>query len=235
MPDANTKLLLHMNSDFSDSSDSNHTPTVNGATIDTGIKKFGAGSGKFVSASNQYISYPDHADWAFGSDDFTIDAQIRFSSLTGVHSIISQHYYDGFWNDAAFQFWWLSNILYFQSSTNGVTKDMVISKAWSPSIDIFYHIAMVRSGSDYILFANGVSLGSATVGSAALHDSSRDIWLAASNTNGSPTQTFNGYIDEMRISNVARWTSGFTPPTLEYNGVPPSGDVPIFRRRIEGE
>ena len=41
-----TVLLLHMNSDFSDSSIVGSPPTVSNATIDTVTKKFGAGSGE---------------------------------------------------------------------------------------------------------------------------------------------------------------------------------------------
>jgi len=39
-----------------------HTPTVNGATIDTAEYKYGGGSGKFVQASSQYVTYPDSND-----------------------------------------------------------------------------------------------------------------------------------------------------------------------------
>ena len=84
--DTYTVLLLHCNagstsSSFVDSSASPHTITAsdapsnpnqqgNGATI-----KFGASSAKYNNVS--YLSVPDHADWYWGSDDWTIDFWLR--------------------------------------------------------------------------------------------------------------------------------------------------------------
>ncbi|MDD1475083.1 hypothetical protein MEO41_28005, partial [Dolichospermum sp. ST_sed4] len=76
---SNTQLLLHMNTDFSDFSAQNHFPiagytaTVYPGVGSSGATKFGSGTGKFVRASSQNISYANSTDWAFGSVNFTVD------------------------------------------------------------------------------------------------------------------------------------------------------------------
>jgi hypothetical protein len=237
--DSNTKLMLHMNSDFSDSSSSNHTPTVNGATIDTGIKKFGAGSGKFVRASSQLVSYPDSDDWFLGTGKFTIDAQIRLLSLPSVgqlYVIVVQRrtpstgsgFYFALRNNGGTQ---QLTFLGYNSSNNIIIN---VTESITMSIGAFYHLAIVRDGNNFKLFQEGAQLGSDTVDTDTIADWTGTLTIGAWNASN---DFMNGYIDELRFSKgVARWTSNFTPPTEEYtdDGAPPSG-VTIFRRRIEGE
>lgn len=82
--DTYTKLLLHCDgtdgsTTFSDNGVTGHTVTANGnAQIDTAQSKFGNASGLF-DGTGDYLTIPDHADWNFGTGNFTIDAWIRFA------------------------------------------------------------------------------------------------------------------------------------------------------------
>jgi hypothetical protein len=71
--DAYTKLLLHLNG--TDGSKS-HPITFNGnAHLDTSQSKFGerGASGLFGGVGTDFLSSVDHADWNFGTGNFTID------------------------------------------------------------------------------------------------------------------------------------------------------------------
>jgi hypothetical protein len=242
MPDSNTKLLLHMNSDCSDSSASGHTPTVSGATIDTGIKKFGAGSGKFVYASSQYVSYPGSSDWHFNTDNFSLDFQLRLTTATTADpgSVIAlANSFDSssnYWY-AAYDF--LNNrLLFFNYLSSSFTVYWYVD--WLPSIETWYHVALERKGltaADWTYYVNGIALTAGkTLGGGSwngvVSDFTGNFFIGK---HGENKQYLNGHLDEFRISKgIARWGSDFTPPSSEYNGAPPSG-VQIFRRRIEGE
>jgi hypothetical protein len=235
MPDANTKLLLHMNSDFSDSSDSGHTPTVNGATIDTGIKKFGAGSGKFVSASSQYVTFSDSVDWTMGNGDWTVEAWFRRAgAVAALEIIFGQIGVTGANIDASF-FGGIQPSGAFWAGTNiGVVSHQLTGSTTGLNDGNQHHYAMVRSGINFLLFADGVLDASlADLGTSSINDSAFNFSIGRMGERVG--NYYNGHVDEFRISKgVARWTSDFTPPTSEYNGAPPSGDISIFRRRIEG-
>lgn len=86
-PQANpdfTKLLLHLNSDFSDSSIHNRTPTLVGASppvIDTEEKVFGSGAYK-STAIDQGITFPASTDFNF-ADNIPAQLSFRMFSATG--------------------------------------------------------------------------------------------------------------------------------------------------------
>ena len=217
--DSFTKLMLHMNSDFSDSSNSGHTPTVSGATIDTSIKKFGAGSGNFVRASSQVVTYPDSADWDFGNGNFTLDCWLRFTTLPADSkwfTIVSQN------NEATSgsAFWFgVNNVAgtYSLSFNYWLSSWTSVFRTWiTPVINTWYHLATARNGADLKLFVGGTQIGTTynistdTIASSA---------LVLSVGGESPSNRFytDGKLDELRISKgIARWTSNFTPPVSEY-------------------
>ena len=66
---------------FSDDSPSPKTATANGnAQISTALE---AGGNGYFDGTGDYLSIPDHADFAFGSADFTVEFFINFSTLPG--------------------------------------------------------------------------------------------------------------------------------------------------------
>jgi hypothetical protein len=218
--DTSIVLLLHMDGTdgsqtFVDSSVQTHRVTANGnARISTAQSKFGGASGRFGGAGD-YLSLADSADWAFGTGDFTIDLWARFNALPSAGA--SQVFYSqsGSGSDA----------LGFFVNNNAGTYRLIWyayggtgqqNLSWnldSLATNTWYHFAVVRSGSSWYAFKNGVVQGSSQSNSNAVPDLSGvkiGIWVDS-------TSAFNGWFDEFRVSKgIARWTSNFTPPTAPY-------------------
>lgn len=201
---SNVSLLLHMDTDFNDSSPVPKTPTITGgATISTAQAKFGAGSGLFDGQTDG-VNYPVSSAFAFDADFCVEMFYMRTSDA-------SSRYY--FSTSSANPAWiWLSR-------PNTVLQAHVfgtyLTASVNPTLNTWYHIALTRSGSTVRFFVDGVQEASATVttvggdtgvfvGSAAPGITSADFYHA-------------GHIDEVRISKgVARYTANFAPPTAPF-------------------
>jgi hypothetical protein len=83
--------------------------------------------------------------------------------------------------------------------------------------NIWYHIALVRSGNNFLIFQNGSQVGSTVVDSDAVPDFAYPLEIGRYG-GLSAGQYLNGWLDEFRVSKgVARWTSNFTPPAAPYS------------------
>ena len=79
----------------------------------------------------------------------------------------------------------------------------------------FYHVAVARQGGTTKLFLDGTELGTYT--DANDYGTTKPV-VIGSDYQASPTEAFNGHVDEVRISKAsARFTAGFTPTTSEYS------------------
>lgn len=83
--------------------------------------------------------------------------------------------------------------------------------SFTPTINSWYHLAYVKNGSSQYLFINGISqtLTTNTVGSFG--DISGKLFVGTEYNKGA-NYFYKGYISELRISNVSRYTANFTPP-----------------------
>ena len=214
-PDTYTKLLLH--GDGTDGSpnfidETGKTMTAAGtAEIDTAQYKFGNASGFFQDG---HISTPDHADWNFGSGDFTIDSQVRLLALPGAgnYMVICGQYADvnNQWrlylynNSGTYQWKFLVN------ETTTIIDWAVNSNSLSTLT--WYHIALVRNGNNFMVFQEGVQQGATQVDASAMPDITSVLYIGRI----PGLELFQGWLDEFRISKgIARWTANFTPPTSE--------------------
>ncbi|HOW36576.1 MAG TPA: SpvB/TcaC N-terminal domain-containing protein [Candidatus Omnitrophota bacterium] len=215
-----TKLLMHADgvdgsAMFLDSSVSEHSITANGnAQIDTDQFKFNGASGLFDGAGD-YLSISDSDDWNFGAGDFTVDAWIRFDSTANTQTIIGQ------WNDGGhywFITWYQPSALLFFAARNGdspITDDIQVLKSWSPVVNTWYHIALVRNENAFTLYVDGSSIGTETDDSP-IADLTGGLSIGRRGYDG--LECFNGWMDELRISKgIARWTENFIPPTEPYS------------------
>ena len=76
------------------------------------------------------------------------------------------------------------------------------------------HYYIGRSGNTLLAAENGTIKWSTTV-SGQINGLIYDLLLGYAVTDGA--KYFVGYMDEFRISNIARWTQDFTPPTSQYS------------------
>jgi len=222
---ANCKLLIH--SDTTDASTTivdsigTHSPSAQGdAQHDTAQKKWGATSIKF-DGTGDYITIPDHADWFMDAGTFTIDFWIRFNALPSALAGLFQQYAD----DNNFVCLWYDKLNQYLrlTITSGASTTVALDRAWTASVDTWYHIALIRGweggANAWVLTVNGSRLG------ATLTDA--DVWpnLAAAFEIGRKTVTaggpfqyyFNGWIDEFRVvKGTAMWTQSFLLPVGRY-------------------
>jgi hypothetical protein len=189
--------------------------TFNGtAQLDTAQKKFGSAS-LLLDGDSDYVTLPDSASWDFGSGSFTTDCWIRFASLAGIETIWSQadfgtNYYNGLRYDNS------SHTLIFMANNLGTFR-ITCHCSFTPVVNTWYHIALVRSGNTWYMFIDGVS--KALTLDAGSYSCTLDNFaqLFQIGRFGYWESYFNGWIDEFRVSKgIARWTSNFTPPTEAY-------------------
>jgi hypothetical protein len=220
--DSFAKLLLHCDgtdasTSFPDASGGGHTVTANGsAQVDTAQSVFGGASALFNgSGTNDYLSVPDSADFFFDTSDFTVDFRLRFSSIGANEGLIGQR------ADASNYWQWIidTNLLRFLAVSGGTIRaDYTVAHGLSATT--WYHMALVRNGTSLLMFRDGTSL-SLTTGTAISTNSVPNVAAALEigrqNFN-SANQYINGWMDEIRISKgIARWTTGFTPPSSAYS------------------
>lgn len=217
--DGYTKLLAHFDGndgakEVVDSGNTGHISSlVNTAQISTAYRKIGNGS-LFLDGNSDYITVPDSADWNFGTGDFTIDCWVNRNSLTGNQGIVAQYV-----SGASFlKFEVTSTAIRFATYVGSWLIDIIASYTFAANT--WYHLAVVRkgtTGSDWILFVNGVSQAITLQNGAydaTMPNIAADLLVGA---NAPVSEMISGYIDELRVSKgIARWTSNFTPQTTPY-------------------
>ena len=187
-----------------------HTPTISNATIDTVTYKYGGGSGKFVNASQQYVTYPDSADWSFGTGDFTISFWVNFISHTALATPVGQYFsMSNHW--AA---WFNRGKVYFVHLNT--TMKAYYTAVFVPTDGVWYHFKFARNGSNFYIFKDGVSLSLTTVvpiGSNNLSNIPAVLGVGSDRAFG---DWIDGYIDCLKIDKgICRHTADFTPPADE--------------------
>ena len=191
-------------------------------TIDTATKKFGTGS--FYYDADRDLSVDMLQDNDHGSNDFTYEAWVNvdssFANTLNVFRILNTNS-----DSAAAGAIRISGI----SNATGGTENLWrldydididdtqygVSLGVSPTLayDTWHHVAFVREGSSLKLFANGSLLSTETItGSGVADDTSSTLYLGSAGAGN----FYRGYIDEVRISNTARYTSAFTPQSWPF-------------------
>ena len=211
----NTICMLHFegadaSTSIIDSSAAPRAWVANGtAKLSTANPKFGSAAVAFTGASAGYIllSGTDPAQ-AFGTGDFTIDFWLWKNVATALY-VFDTRPSAGTGNNMYMASAVTTNVIQVGASTAvRITGTIPIP------LNTWTHVAVVRSAGVTKLYVNGVKDGAdyvdATNYVAALN---RPLLGGAFNGTSAP---FNGYIDEFRMSNVARWLSDFTPPTAPY-------------------
>lgn len=219
-----TKLLLHGDGiAITDSSLNPKSITRVNNPYTVSDSRFGTGSIRF--SGNDYLTMGSSNDFNVGTGDFTVELFIKFKSIN-THNPICNPTNNP---DSADSGKWFINYnttngLYFhQHSTSNIS-----ATPWSPSIDTWYHVAVIRNSGTIKMFIDGIeqSVSNATAFSATNFNQSGFSVGRIASTGGLDAQ-----IDEFRFTKgVAR---NITVPTTAYpNPTNPFADLSSSSKNI---
>jgi hypothetical protein len=209
-----TVLLLNMaDGQALDSAAQNNLMLYGNADTSTTQYKFGTSS-LALDGTSDYLDIPGNSAFAFSTGNFTVEAFI----YTSDHS--TDTYYRRIYmtdgptgnNDANPQLAITDggkvNAWSNSGSLNIIGTTTVSDGAW-------HHVAMVRSSGTVSLYIDGTSEGTPAsyTENVNLNSGSPRLRIGSYNT---ALGDFNGYIDEVRVSKMARYTSNFPTPTKAF-------------------
>ena len=208
--DPNCQLLLHMeDTALTDSSDTDHTPTITGSAARSSTQaKFGTYSCYYANNADDSIEFPSSSDWQFGTGDATVEFWAYHTGTSG-----EQFYVTTYTGSAGFGIRIIDSNGYLNTNTSGGGWTGSGYFTHGMSTGQWYHWAIVWEGGATIkAYINGVLKNTWTV--AYINDTTGTLYIGGQ-TGTSP----NGYMDEVRISKgLARYTAAFTPPTSALSG-----------------
>ena len=197
--------LLHFDGGLTD--EAGHIFTSNGATnFDTGV--FGQCA---IFTGNNYIFTLNGNDFDFLLGDFTVEQFVKFTGLpsNNVYAIAGNYANNDGWVFQLRDDEGEGSRLRFSIGDNKFTD-----RAWTPSLNTWYHLVATRQNGLVYIFVNGILL----VGPSVLADNiqattGNTLNIGALKYTSSVIQYFKGSVDELRITKgVARYTENFTPP-----------------------
>jgi hypothetical protein len=129
---------------------------------------------------------------------------------------------------------WGSNQWSIAISSTGYLNIYVNNMGGSPvqssspiAANAWYHIAIVRNGSTFTWYINGISSGSGTNASAIDAGTTNILTVGYANVSGDPS--FTGYISNLRMTKGgALYTGSFTPSTTPLTTTVSSGTVSVL-------
>lgn len=209
--DANTMVLLNMDSPIGGTTpiyDYGNLGTAawsagGGPTISAAAAKFGP-AGMTESSAGSISSPTDVTSW-IGTGDFTFDfwAQSPGWAGGGDYGLFANGNGTG---STELTYNRVTQQLIFVSNNAAVVTSPAATVITN---NVWHHFALVKSSGTSTLYIDGTSVASAA-------DSNNYNSTVALNVGAALGVNFNGFIDEFRISNIARWTTNFTPPAFAY-------------------
>lgn len=197
------------------------------AQVDTTQKKFGNGSLLFDGTGDVIFSSSSPGPvelFRFRDGEFTVETWIRFSAGASNEGLIA-----GMWRTNNNRRSWIFQItasqeLEFLYSTDGIGTTTITSTAQTINDNTWYHLAATRDASDDLrLFLAGTVVDTTNLGTDSF--ATLQIETGIGNISGeNGVYLGNGgdvWLDDFRITKgIARYTTGFTPPTLPHPIVP---------------
>ena len=218
LPFSSTELA----NSFTDSSSSSHTITANGDVSNTRAQKKIGSSSIYFDGSGDYLSTASSGMGLTG--DYTIECWFNTASSTSDNGIISNKYNNSSFNgnfSLRLNDGGNSNDIAFRPYNGTVAEGGLVTSstgAWSDNT--WTHVAVVKSGSgtgNVKMYIDGSLAGTSSgESSSTILGNAGDLNIGRQESASAGTNYLNGYMDEIRISNTARYTSSFTPSTTAF-------------------
>ena len=211
--DIHTLLLMHFDESISKDNSiyNNIAYTYGNPTLSTAKKKFGNSSLYLDGSSNIYISkknFPNTIGY-----NFTIEFWAYFTNLTTSY-VFSKYDSSGYGI-----YMLLSSSNLFFSSSGAQANGTIMIASSEITLNTWTHIAFAKAATTGKVFFNGTLKATKTYttssGYSGLPFVANPFVIGSRDWNG--YSYFTGYIDELRISDVCRYTEDFTPPTEPFS------------------
>ena len=219
--DANTKLLMHLDRIPGVIDDYSPTPKQITAYGDAKQLCSPCGSGiAYFDGTGDYLTVPASSDFNFGSNNFTIEFDLYLEAITSTSQVIFVNRSATYQYSGIFLYVGNTADLRVAMSSNGSSWDIANWVQLVPilSIKTQYHIALVRNGSIFTCYLNGVASSTTITSSASIYYQNAPVYIGT-DYNGTDYPLY-GRLSEFRISNVARYTANFTPSTQPFKPDP---------------
>ena len=205
--DSGTMLLLALNNNVTDTSPTTpHTVTNTNGTFTTS-SKFGSHA-LYLNGTSAYLSVSDNTDFNLSGGTWTIECWLKQDPLDAGYLYYQQD------NTA--------NYMAISTSATGAVSLTIVSggstvvgvstTAGAIAVGAWKHLAVVEDGDNYYIFVDG-SLAGSSVDADRPANYSGTVYIGADAAAGN---LLKANLDEYRVSNVARWTADFEPPTQAY-------------------
>jgi len=200
------------------------------AQVSTVQSKFGGASAVF-DGSGDYVTMTANSAVTFGTADFTWEFWFRTvnkpTSGNGRFPVLLK-------NNGASTFTngnnWIG--IYDRHATINNTKLSVFNPTFftsnsvalltstsNVSSNVWYHVAVVRENGTFKLFFDGnleaTRTANINIDTAGGTTTFRDFRIGMGDS--STDNSYNGFIDELRISSIARYSANFTPQTAAFS------------------
>jgi hypothetical protein len=167
-------------------------------------------SSLYFDGGGDGLEIPDSEEFDFTTNNFTVDWWMNLQSQES--GVIFQKYDT---DDYGWRIVWEGDAIGFHWSPDGddlnalgVNWDMTLTTG------VWVHFALVRDAEVITLYVNGVSFGSRTF-AGTVRANTQPLLIGTAGNDG-----VYAAFEEIRVSNIARWTSQFIPPFGPYTAIP---------------
>lgn len=199
------------NNTFLDSSANRFSITRGGNTTQGSFSPYGNTWSNYFDGNGDYLTIPNDSAWAYGTGDFTVECWLYKAGSGSFMAILDMVVV----NPGTFGFGTNdTQIIAYQTNSTAFTF------TYSFPLNVWTHIAFVRSAGVLFCYVNGSSIGSLTCTNNFVAGSVLNI----GRNPGGNNQFYRGYISNLRIvKGTAIYNGNFTPSTEPLSAI--SGTV----------
>ena len=207
-------LLNFTNAGITDATAKNVIETVGNAQISTTQSKFG-GSSMYFDGTDDRLLIPSSPNLDFGSGDFTIECW-AYNTAWDVDQ--NQLFERGrFTVGKSYRGWMKATQIVLEVNLSGTAIGTYtgLTATVTNNLNQWYHVAFVRSGSNFYIFRDGSQVAT-TTSSASIFTTTEALAVGGA-ADGNNNIMMNGYINDFRITKgFARYTANFSVTTAAF-------------------
>jgi hypothetical protein len=190
--------------DTTDLSNTPHTENFAGnAQLDTDLQYLSTNS-LLLDGVNDYMTFPDHADWDFGTGDFTVELGVRMVNASATACLFGNYEVTA------------GHLLQTSSGNlNWYNVSVVLAGTHGFSDNTWHHVAISRVSGVSYMFVDGVEIDQAA-DTSDYSGVGNSLYLGTLPSSPA-SQELQGNIAAVRVTKgVGRYNTNFTPPTEFY-------------------